>query len=141
MKKTLTILAIAAFLTASFSSFAVENNSPVRHVISDKIIISYLDIVTVDNMDTHEYIFAADFEYFNTANGGRCYKKQYVDFLKAQQGVKHDCQTSYEILDQGGRICMAKATMKFKTFTRVDYITLTNDTAGWKVSKVVTTYP
>lgn len=62
-------------------------------------------------------------------------------FLKATKGLKYDCKTSYEILDEAGQTCIAKTTMKFDNFTRVDYITLSKSQDGWQVSKVLTTYP
>ncbi len=55
-------------------------------------------------------------------------------------GNKYDCKSSYEILSQDGKVCVAKATMAFDNFSRVDYITLNQGKDGWKVSKVETTY-
>ena len=67
--------------------------------------------------------------------------KKRLKFLKNTKGCKFDCHTKSQILDETGKSCVAKATMKFNHFTRVDYITLNKTIDGWKVSKVVSTYP
>ncbi|MFD1768669.1 nuclear transport factor 2 family protein [Sphingobacterium suaedae] len=141
MKKTLTSIATALIMITSFSSFAAEKTNPLKYVASNKIIETYLAATTFGSIDFNNFLFTTDFEYTNSANGDRFNKLQYTDFLKAHKGIRYDCTTSYEILDQTGKACMAKVTMKFNTFTRIDYITLNNTAEGWKVNKVATTYP
>lgn len=141
MKKTLTTIATALLMIASFSSFAAENFNPLKNVATAKILNTYLEATTLGSTDLNNFLFADDFEYRNSANGDKFNKKQYSTFLKAHKGVQFDCETTYEILDESGQACVAKATMKFSNFTRVDYITLNQTKEGWKVSKVVTSYP
>ena len=141
MKKTLTTIAAAIIMISSFSSFAAEKTNPLKNVESGKVIGSYLEATTLGSIELNKFLFADDFQYSNSANDDTFNKREYTDFLKAHKGVNFDCKTSYEILDQSGKACMAKATMVFEKFTRVDYITLSQDQDGWKVSKVVTTYP
>ncbi|WDF68651.1 nuclear transport factor 2 family protein [Sphingobacterium oryzagri] len=141
MKKTLTTIAAAIIMISSFSSFAAEKTNPLKNVESAKIINTYLEATTLGSIELNKFLFADDFQYSNSANNDTFNKREYSNFLKAHKGVNFDCKTSYEILDQSGKACMAKATMVFENFTRVDYITLSQDQDGWKVSKVVTTYP
>ncbi|TYP94134.1 putative lumazine-binding protein [Sphingobacterium allocomposti] len=141
MKKTLTTLAAALIMITSFSSFAAGNANPLKNVASAKVVTVYLEAITLGSVELNKFLFSDDFEYRNTANNDSFTKKQYTDFLKSHKGVKFDCETRYEILDQTGQTCIAKATMTFSNFTRVDYITLNQSADGWKVSKVVTTYP
>ncbi|GHE28677.1 nuclear transport factor 2 family protein [Sphingobacterium griseoflavum] len=141
MKKTLTTIAAAIIMISSFSSFAAEKTNPLKNVESGKIINTYLEATTLGSVELNKFLFADDFQYSNSANNDTFNKREYTAFLKAHKGVNFDCKTSYEILDQSGKACMAKATMVFENFTRVDYITLSQDQDGWKVSKVVTTYP
>ncbi|TYR31763.1 hypothetical protein FXV77_20230 [Sphingobacterium phlebotomi] len=105
------------------------------------ILNTYLEAVTVGSIDLNKFLFADDFQYSNVNNNDRAGKKEYIKFLKANKGNKYDCRSSYEILSQDGKVCVAKATMAFDNFTRVDYITLNQGKDGWKVSKVETTYP
>jgi len=140
MNKTLTTIATAIIMISTCSSFAAEKTNPLKDVASAKIITSYLEATTLGSVELNNFLFAADFQYSNSANKNTFNKREYTDFLKAHKGVNFDCKTSYEILDQTGKACMAKATMVFDNFTRVDYITLSQEQDGWKVSKVVTTY-
>ncbi len=141
MKKTLTTIATTLLMIATFSSFAAENFNPLKHVATAKILTTYLEATTLGSTDLNKFLFADDFEYRNSANGDSFNKKEYTAFLKAHKGIQFDCETTYEILDESGQACVAKATMKFENFTRVDYITLNQSEEGWKVSKVVTSYP
>lgn len=141
MKKTLTTIFTAIIMISTFGSFAAEKNNPLKNAASNKVITSYLEATTLGSVELNNFLFAEDFQYRNSVNKDSYGKKAYMRFLKAHKGVTFDCQTTYEILDQSGQACVAKATMVFKDFTRVDYITLNQDQNGWKVSKVVTTYP
>ncbi|WP_437921534.1 nuclear transport factor 2 family protein [Sphingobacterium sp. LRF_L2] len=141
MKKTLTTIAAAFIMITSFSAFAAETANPLKNLESAKIVTTYLEATTLGSVDMNKFLFSDDFEYRNTANGDSFNKREYTNFLKAHKGIKFDCETAYEILDQSGQACVAKATMKFANFTRVDYITLSQSSEGWKVSKVVTSYP
>jgi len=141
MKKIITTIATAFIMISSFASFAAEKANPLKIVESTTVLKSYLEATTLGSVELNRYLFADDFEYRNGANKDSFDKKAYTHFLKAHEGVTYDCKTSYEILDQSGKICIAKAVMTFENFTRVDYITLRQEQNGWKVSKVRTTYP
>jgi len=141
MKKTLTTLAAAIIMITSFSAFAAEKNNPLKNVESEKVISTYLEATTLGSVDLNKFLFDDDFEYRNNSNNDVFSKTEYLQFLKAHKGIVYDCDTTYEILDQSGQTCLAKATMAFDNFTRVDYITLNQGKDGWKVSEVVTSYP
>jgi hypothetical protein len=137
MKKTLSTIATGLLMIISLSSFA----NPLKEKDSKVIITSYVDAITLGSDIYNKYLFCDDFEYSNTANKDKFNKKQYLKFLKDTKGCKFDCKTDYQLLDETGKSCVAKAILKFANFTRVDYITLNKTADGWKVSKVVTTYP
>lgn len=131
--------AVTMLLTCSANAAEIEN--PLKDHNSVNLVNVYLEAITLGTTDLNKYLFAEDFEYRNTANNDVYRKAAYSKYLRDNKGVKFDCETTYEILDESGRACLAKATMKFSNFTRVDYITLNQSEDGWKVSKVVTTYP
>lgn len=141
MKSTITTIATALLVISTFSSFASTKHNPLKKLSSFSIINTYLEATTTGNNELNKFLFADDFEYRNSMHKKSYGKKEYTGFLKKNKGLKYDCVTQYEILDESGDACIAKATMTFKNFTRTDYITLNRDNDGWKVSKVVTTYP
>ena len=142
MKKTLSIIASVLFtvMTLSTSANAATYN-PLKEKDSKAIITTFIETITSGSDLYNKYLFTADFEYKNSANNHQFTKSQYLGFLKQTKGFKYNCETEYQILDEVGKSCVAKAIMRFENFTRVDYITLNKTDEGWKVSKVVTTYP
>ncbi|WP_270087997.1 nuclear transport factor 2 family protein [Sphingobacterium sp. SYP-B4668] len=142
MKNIIKPLVTALLLVTTLSSFAMEKVNPLKNLNSMSIVKTYLQATTLGNIDFNEHLFATDFQYQTTTNlEVKTNKKQYCAFLKANKGLTYDCETAYEILDESGDCCVAKATMKFKNFTRIDYITLCRTQGTWQVSKVVTAYP
>ncbi|EFK56130.1 nuclear transport factor 2 family protein [Sphingobacterium spiritivorum] len=141
MKNAIKSIATALILVTSLSAFAGENTNPVK-TNSVSTVKSFLEATTLGNLNFNNQLFAKDFEYYTVSKPNEKFNKnQYTEFLKNTKGLQYDCITSYQVLDENSDICVAKATMAFKNFTRVDYITLTRSQDVWKVSKVVTTYP
>ena len=106
------------------------------------IVRTFLEASTLGQATLNEELLAKDFQYYSASAPDITYnKKQYSEFLKSTKGLKYNCKTSYQILDESGNHCVAKVIMKFENFTRVDYITLNRSTDSWKVSKVVSTFP
>ena len=137
MKRTITTIATALLMVFSLSSFAAN---PMKHFAVKSVLNTYIETVTLGSDIFHKYLLADDFEYKNTANQDTHKKKAFLQFLKENKGYRYNADTSYEVLDLSGKSCLAKATMKFNDFTRVDHITLSNTKDGWKVSKIITTY-
>ncbi|WP_270087993.1 nuclear transport factor 2 family protein [Sphingobacterium sp. SYP-B4668] len=142
MKTFITTIMTALLLASSLHSFATTKNNPLKEMNSTNIIKTYMEATALGNTAFNEHLFAKDFQYQTAANPNTKFnKKQYSTFLKATKGLQYDCKTSYDILDESKDCCVAKATMQFPNFTRVDYITLCRSQDSWQVSKVVTTYP
>lgn len=141
MKKTLTTISAALLMIISLSSFAMDKVNPLKNLDSKALVMTYLQTTSLGSTAYHKYLFTDDFEYVNTANEDSYSKKEYLKFLKENKGLKFDAQTQYEILDETGKACIAKAVSYYESFQRIDYITLNKTDDGWKVSKVVTTYP
>lgn len=141
MNNIIATIATLFTLVFSFNASAKEITNPLKDVNTKKIALVYVEAITLGNTEFNKHLFTSDFEYHNTGNDQVCSRTKYLNFLKANKGLKYNCTTTYEILDEAGATSVAKATMKFENFTRVDYITMVQSKDGWKVSKVVTTYP
>ena len=140
MKLSTTIIAAVVIMSISFKAFAVNKSNPLKTTNSTEIINMYVDAAIKGAGMMNQFIFAEDFKYQNSANDNNFNKKEYSKFLESTKGLQYDCETSYDILDENSQVCLAKATMQFKNFTRVDYITLNHIENGWKISKVITSY-
>lgn len=143
MKRVITTIATVfalVFIIGSTNSTAKTAINPLRSFDSKAIVKTYLEVLTTGDLQHNKNLYTDDFHYTNALNQVTSSKRQYLEYLKKTKGLKYNCKTSYEILDQTGGTAMGKAIMEFPTFTRVDYITLQNTKEGWKIKEVVTTY-
>lgn len=138
MKKT--ILTIATALVMTLSSFANTEIIPANVKDAKSVLLTYLEATAAGNTNFNNLIFANNFSYKNTERGQKYGKKDYLKFLKETQGLSYNCEKQSEIISQNNKIAVAKTTLKFENFTRVDHITMKQTKKGWKVSKVVTSY-
>ncbi|WP_164112587.1 MULTISPECIES: nuclear transport factor 2 family protein [Sphingobacterium] len=141
MKTTIATIATLFTLAFSFNASAKETANPLKKLDSKEIALTYLQTIATGNTQYNKFLYTSDFEYANAVNNQTSNRSEYLAFLKANKGLKYNCETTYEIMDQAGTTAIGKATMKFDNFTRIDYITMQQTKDGWKVSKVVTTYP
>lgn len=136
--KTIAVLFIALVATVFYAHADIK---PYKELDSKEVIMNYVGASLLGHSDYTKYMFADDFTYSNTANNDVHGKKEYLKFLKNVKSLKLDCTQQLEVLDQMGNTAIGKVTMDFGHFSRVDYITLIQSEEGWKISKVVTTYP
>ena len=141
MKKVITSIVTAVLMTLSFASFAITpRTNPLKVKEAKEILLTYVEAISMGSTDFNNYLFSDDFQYESTTNNKKFNKKIYLDFLKKNKGLVYQCETNSQILDQTGDTALAKTTLKFASFTRVDHITLIRTSDGWKVNKVVTSY-
>lgn len=136
--KTIAVLFIALVATVFYAHADIK---PYKELDSKEVIMNYIGVSLLGHSDYTKYMFADDFTYSNTANNDVHGKKEYLKFLKDVKSLKLDCTQQLEVLDQMGNTAIGKVTTDFGHFSRVDYITLIQSEQGWKISKVVTTYP
>lgn len=141
MKNAIASIVTAVLMTLSFSSFAIApRTNPLKVKEAKEILLTYVEAVSVGSTDLNNYIFSDDFQYESATDNKKYNKKVYLDYLKKNKGLVYQCETNSQILDQTGDTALAKTTLKFATFSRVDHISLIRTTDGWKVNKVVTSY-
>ncbi|MDF2517657.1 MAG: hypothetical protein K0R59_2953 [Sphingobacterium sp.] len=63
-----------------------------------------------------------------------------VKLLKKQKGEKLNCAVSTDILEESADYMVAKVTLKFENFSKVDLVTLVREGNNWKVSKSINSY-
>lgn len=141
MKRTVYSIAAALIMLTSFSAFAAEKSSPTSLTNSKTLVHNYMAATTEGQSNFSKADLSDNFSYVNANNADQYGKKAYSRFIKKNKGLNYDCVSSYEILSETAEVCNAKVSMKFANFTRVDFITLEQSATGWKVAKVITTYP
>lgn len=140
MKKNITTILTAVLMVISLSSYANSIVNPLKEKMAKDILLNYVEATSIGSTAHNTYLFTDDFEYENTANHDKFNKKDYLKFLKENEGITYQCKTTHEMLDQSGNTAVAKSTLVFENFIRVDYITMTQSKDGWKISKIITSY-
>ncbi|WP_201288587.1 hypothetical protein [Sphingobacterium composti Ten et al. 2007 non Yoo et al. 2007] len=128
MKRNLTTIATVVMMVLSLSSFANGKVNPTTHYTSTAILSNYIDSSVLGKQKFVKEMLADNFEFVNASSNSKSTKNQYSQFLKNTDNLTYNCATSYEILDQSGDVAVAKVTMKFENFTRVDIINMSTST-------------
>lgn len=67
-------------------------------------------------------------------------KDQIIQNLKSQQNVEQNCTTTTKVVENTGNLVVYKVQMKYENFSRINYVTMTDTGAGWKITNVATVY-
>ncbi len=76
---------------------------------------------------------------FNAMHAGHVLsfnKKQMVNYMQSLEGVEQNCTTSYDVIEAHGNYVLVKVEMKYPTFSRFNYVTITECKGGWKIINV-----
>ena len=67
-------------------------------------------------------------------------KDETMESLRKSANTVQNCETSHEIVETLPNQAVVKISMKYETFTRENYVTLTESDAGWKITHVSTSF-
>ncbi len=141
MKTFITSIFAAFIIVSSFTVSKAEGRpsdiAEVNHTLEQ-----YVATVSQGQADHLDRLFSDAFVLRVNGNAKpTAYNKaQVIDLLKGNKNIKQQCSTTYSIVDENNGCSIAKVEMKYQNFTKVDYVTITKDAAGYQVSQVVTTY-
>ncbi|MGO1244929.1 MAG: nuclear transport factor 2 family protein [Sphingobacterium sp.] len=141
MKRKITFIIAAVIMIAAAQTKAITIVNPLKNFKTLQIVQTYLEASTMGNTKFNNFLFSKDFQFTNSAAQKTYSKSEYLKYLSNMKNLQLNCTNSYEILDETEQACVAKVTMNFANFSRVDYITLCRQENGWKITKVVSTYP
>lgn len=138
--KTLKTILVALFITftaAKASTPTINEKLTVRYAIS-----TYLDAFThgktsglADIVDDN-----AKFSHMRGQQVVSFSKIQILESLKNQQDVEQNCKTTARIVENSATLVVYKVQMKYENFSRVNYVTMTDTGAGWKITNISTVF-
>jgi hypothetical protein len=67
-------------------------------------------------------------------------KTQMLDYMQSNKNVELACTASTSLIESNPDITLVKVDMKFDSFVRSNYITLTNTADGWKITSVYSVF-
>lgn len=122
----------------------ISQAAPISHGNStkDQVIDTYLNAVVHGKLDGVSDVIDDDAQ-FAIKRGERINtltKAQIMDGLKANANVEQDCQCTKSVMQDDDLKKVLKVDMKYADYTRTDIITAEPVGAGWKVTKVETSF-
>ena len=122
----------------------ISQAAPIGHGNStrDQVIETYLNAVVHGKLDGVSDVIDDDAQ-FAIKRGERINtltKAQIMDGLKANANVEQDCQCTKSVMQDDDLKKVLKVDMKYADYTRTDIITAESVGAGWKVTKVETSF-
>jgi len=148
MKTLAKTFAAAALIAVSTCTMAagkpVGDNSKKATVnlsTSDLAIDHYVAVMTEGQSAGVEQLFTSDFnQKVQVSEVKTNSRSAVISFLKKQKGEQLNCKTSTTIVQESADYMLAKVTMQFDGFTKIDLVTLVNDGGNWKVSQSINSY-
>jgi hypothetical protein len=142
MKTTLktTIIALLLTVTYNFTKAAapdVNEKLTMRYAIA-----AYVDAFAHGHFDGLPEVIDDSAKF--TLNRGQKIlsfsKTDIITSLKGQQNVEQNCKTTTRIVENTGNLVVYKVQMKYDNFSRINYVTMTDTGAGWKITNVSTVF-
>ena len=139
--KTLQTLTAAFLITFSMSAFAAGEPNNKRFIMTYAV-ETYIDAMTNGDIKELPALLDSDVKFSSTrANKVVTFNKsEIVQSLKDIENVKQNCVSSYKVLEQNQAQALIKVSMKYKDFTKVNYVTMENTSNGWKITNVSSSY-
>ena len=108
---------------------------------ADLAIDHYVAVMTEGQSAGVEQLFTSDFnQKVQVSEVKTNSRSAVISFLKKQKGEQLNCKTSTTIVQESADYMLAKVTMQFDGFTKIDLVTLVNDGGNWKVSQSINSY-
>lgn len=63
-------------------------------------------------------------------------KASIIQMLKDSKGVEQNCKTDYSVIESLPSQVILKVNMKYESFRKINYVTMTQTSKGWKVSNI-----
>ncbi|SEM49556.1 Putative lumazine-binding [bacterium A37T11] len=141
MKMIVTPLFSAFIIFTSFTASKADGK-PSNVSAVNNTLAQYVATVTQGRADHLDQLFSDSFtQRINGSGKANTFNKsQTIGLLKANKNIQQQCTTTFSIVDENNGCSIAKVEMKYPSFTKVDYVTITKDEKGYQVSQVVTTF-
>jgi len=144
---TKTFAAAALIAVSTFTMAAAKpagdnsKKATVNLSTADLAIDHYVAVMTEGQSAGVEQLFTSDFnQKVQVSEVKTNSRSAVISFLKKQKGEQLNCKTSTTIVQESADYMLAKVTMQFDGFTKIDLVTLVYDGGYWKVSQSINSY-
>jgi hypothetical protein len=135
--KTLQTLTAAVLIILSTSAFAIDETATEKLSINYAL-QTYLDALSYGKIKGLSEIMDKDAKL--TMNDGKKIitfnKAEILKTLKYAENTSQNCDTQFEVIEQSASQTIVKVTLKYPDFYRVNFISLSSTSTGWKITNI-----
>ena len=142
MKTTLKTTLIALLLTVTYNFTKAATPNVNEKLTMRYAIAAYVDAFAHGHFDGLAEVID-DSAKFSQNRGQKILsfsKNDIIESLKSQQNVEQNCKTTARVVENTGNLVVYKVQMKYDNFVRINYVTMTDTGAGWKITNVSTVF-
>lgn len=139
--KTLKSITAALLIVLSTSAFA-NDDTKLEKLNINYALKTYVNAVTHGKIEGLAEVMDKDVK-FSTTRGQQIInhdKNQVLESMKSIQNVEQNCITEFSIVESTLTQSIVKVTMKYKEFSKISYLSMSNTGKGWKIVNVATSY-
>ncbi|MFC6100439.1 nuclear transport factor 2 family protein [Olivibacter domesticus] len=142
MKTFITTIVVAFMLTSGTFATTIEKVKRSKIAAINLTLEQYTNAVSKGQVAGIDQLFCEQFHQRYTGKKKTFIfnKSELVGFLKGNKNFQQDCETDYSIVDENNGMAIAKVTMKYRNFSRVDYVTISQNGVGYQISQIVSTF-
>ncbi len=135
------LIAVSTFAMAAEGPGSKSAKANVNLSTADFALEHYVAVTTEGESAGVEQLFAEDFSQKVQASNAQTHSRSaLIKSLKKQKGEKLNCTVTTDIIEESADYMVAKVTLKFENFSKVDLVTLVREGSNWKVSKSINSY-
>lgn len=139
--KTLKTLTASLLVLISVCAFAADDATAKKLKI-DYTLDTYVEAMANGKLDGLKDILTEDMKY-EVTRGDKVInytKAQLLSSLKESENVIQNCSTDYSLERINSSQAIMKVSMKYESFTKINYINLDKTEAGWQITKISNSY-
>ncbi|MEO3407157.1 nuclear transport factor 2 family protein [Mucilaginibacter sp. CAU 1740] len=140
--KTLKSLMLGLALLVAGTAAKAANKIDGENLTKNFAINTYIDAMTRGKLSGFSEVVdqSAKFSMLRGTTVLSFGKTEVVDQLKSTKNTEQDCITSTSVVESNNDLAVVKVDMKYSTFTRSNYVTITNTGSGWKITNVYSVF-
>ncbi|MGV3706541.1 MAG: nuclear transport factor 2 family protein [Arcticibacter sp.] len=139
--KTIKLLTTAFLFIISLSSFGKDENNTEK-LKMDYAVKTYIEAVTHGKVKGLSDVLESDAKFTLTQGEKiiRFSRYETLSSLKNNEGIHQNCSSDYKIMEIDAAQAIVKVTLKYDTFSKVNFLSLANTKKGWKITNVSTSF-
>jgi len=141
--KTLKVLTLSLVMLATFGTAKAVNLKTDNEVLTVNYAVNtYINALMHGQINDLSAVIYPNAK-FTMLRGNKMLsftKTDIINWVKENENLEQECTTSTSVRESNSDLTVVKIDMRYTTFTRTNYVTLTNAGDGWKIINVYSVF-